>query len=216
MAKRLKSGDILRLPLGCGWGFAYAKYQNILGLGGNDAYPDLLRLFSYRSPTDEVLDLARVQSYLLPPTLWAGRLPTLRHGRWQLVGALPVLPDEQALPDFRWNECSVADRMRVPHPPPPGATLYAPRLGARCETAVANVTHLEYLGAMPSAFIEYRTTLALMLHEGATPTDCLDACDPTFQYELNVLQTRPFPGDLSTHLYGRARQPGDPGYVPLT
>ena len=69
MAKRLKSGGILRLPLGCGWGFAYAKYQNILGLGGNDSCPDLLRLFSYRSPTDEVLDLTRLQFYLLPPTL---------------------------------------------------------------------------------------------------------------------------------------------------
>ena len=105
--------------------------------------------------------------------------------------------------------------MVVP-PPPPSATLYAPRLGIRCETAVANVTHLEYLGAMPSEFIEYRTTLALMLHEGATPTDCLDACDSAFQYELNVLQTRPSPGNLPPHLYDRARQPGDPGHVPLT
>ena len=215
MAKRLKSGDILRFPLGGGWGFAYAKYQNILGVAGNGSYPDLLRIFSYRSPADEALDMTRLQAYMLPPTLWAGCLPTMRLGRWQVVGALPVLPEEGVLPDFRYL---TATNERVLHPPSPGATRYFRRCldpGTRFETAVANVTHLEYLGAVPDEFIEYRTTLAFMLREGATPADYLDVSTPTFRYELGVLQARPFPDALPPHLYGRARQPGDPGYVAL-
>ena len=218
MAKGLKSGDVLRFPLGCGWGFAYAKYQHILGLDGNTSYPDLLRIFAYRSPAAEVLDVARLQGYLLSPTLWAGRLPTMHLGRWQVVGALPILPEEGFLPDFRWGEWAINDRMRVPHPPPPGATLYAHRCldpAPRWETALANVAHLEYLGARPDEFIEYRTTLAFMLREGATPADYLDASDLTFRYEMGVLQDRPFPDALPPHLYGRARQPGDPGFVSL-
>ena len=73
MAIRLKSGDVLRLLLGSGWGFAYAKYLNILGLESNDSYSDLLPVFAYRSAAAEVPDPARLQAYLLPPTLWAGR-----------------------------------------------------------------------------------------------------------------------------------------------
>ena len=217
MAKRLKSGDILRFPLGRGWGFAYAKYQPILGVDGNTSYPDLLRIFSYRSSAAEALDLARLQAYLLPPTLWAGRLPTMRLGRWQVVGALPVLPEEGVLPDFR-HWAATNDPREALYPPPPGATRYFRRClnpGSQGVTAVANVAHLEYLGALPDEMIEYRTTLAFMLHEGATPADYLDATDPTFRYEMGMLQDRPFPDTLPPHLYGRARQLGDPGYVSL-
>lgn len=215
MAIRLKSGDLLCLPLHGGWGFAYAKYLNILGLEGNDSYPDLLHVFAYRTPAAEVPDTAHLQTYLLPPTLWAGRLPTLRTGRWHRVGALPVRPEEHPLPDFRWNECTIADRMLVPRPPQPGATLYSPGLAKSCETAVENVTHLEYLGACVSESVEYRATLAFMLREGAVPANYFDASDPAFQYEMGVLNARPFPDALPSFLYGRARQPGDPGYVAL-
>ena len=95
MAIRLKSGDVLRLLLGSGWGFAYAKYLNILGLESNDSYPDLLHAFAYRSAAAEVPDPARLQAYLLPPTLWAGRLPTLRAGRFRRArwpGPTPPTP----------------------------------------------------------------------------------------------------------------------------
>lgn len=217
MAKRLKSGHILRLPLWHGWGFAYAKYVKVLGLRGNDLYPDLIKIFDYRSPTDEPLKLNKLGDYLTQPVLLAGRLPMLRQQLWQIVGEMPLLDEDSILPDMRVPEVCISDSMSGYSPPRPGATLYTQNLAIRpaVETAIFNVIHLEYLGARGSGLIEISTTMAFMQQEGASIADYFDLTDPRDAYEYGLIKDRPLANTLPKNLYGRARQPGDSGYVEL-
>ncbi|WP_303311503.1 hypothetical protein [Hymenobacter sp. BT730] len=217
MAKRLKSGHILRLPLWHGWGFAYAKYVNVVGLQGNDLYPDLLKIFDYRSPTDEPLQLNKLGDYLTQPVLLAGRLPTMRQQLWQIVGEMPLLDEDRLLPDMRVREESISNSICGFSPPRPGATLYTRNLAIRpaVETATFNAAHLEFIGAFGSGLIEIRATMAFMQQEGASIADYFDLNDPRDKYEYELIKDRPLANTLPKSLYGRARQPGDPGYVEL-
>lgn len=217
MAKRLKSGHVLRIPLCHNWGFAYAKYVNVIGVQGNQSYSDLIKIFDYRSLVDEPIDPALLHTYLMQPILLAGRLPTLRHGFWSIVGALPLLPEDDELPDLRVDESTIADRMVIYQQPRPGATLYTKNLALRpqFETALANVEHLEFLGAQGSGLIEISATMSFMLQDGVYPGDHFDLDDPTYKYQYGLLQSRPLAKFLPKELYGRARQPNQPGHVPL-
>ncbi len=218
MAKRLKSGHILRFPLWHGWGFAYAKYVNVAGINGNDSYGDLLKIFDYRSLNDEPLQLAKLGNYLTQPVLLAGRLPTMRQQFWNIVGKMPLLAEDHDLPEMRVPEHSIANRMVIFQQPRPGATLYTKNLALRpqFETATSNVAHLEFLGARGSGLIEISATMAFMQQEGAPISDYFDLTDPRDKYEYELVKDRPLANTLPKSLYGRARQPGDPGYVELT
>jgi hypothetical protein len=215
MAKRLKSGHILRISLPHNWGFAYAKYLNILGVAGNNSYPDLLKVFDYRSSADEQMPVASLNKYLMQPILLAGRLPILREQRWQIVGELPVLPEDGLLPDFRVPDYVIADRMSTPKQPNPGNTFYTQNiaLGPLLETALANVAHLEFLEANPANAIETAITICLMLNEGMNVADHVDLSDPDEEYVYGIYGSRPLANSLPRHLYGRARQIGDEGYI---
>ena len=217
MAKRLKSGHILRIPLWHGWGFAYAKYLNVIGVAGNQSYPDIVKIFDCRSPTDEAIDLAKLHTYLMQPILFAGRLPTMRQSPWSIVGALPLLPEDSELPDLRVPESTIADRMIIYQQPRTGATLYTKNLDLRpqFETSIRNVEHLGFLSARGSGLIEISATMSFMLQEGTHPGDYFDLTDPRDKYEYQLVKSRPLANRISPHLYGRACQPGDPTYVPL-
>ena len=217
MAKRLKSGHILRIPLRYGWGFAYAKYLNVLGISGNESYPDMVKIFDHRSHTDEAVDVAQLHTYLMQPILLAGRLPIMRQALWSIVGALPLLPEDNELPDLRVSESTITNRMIVNQQPRLGATLYTKNLSLRpqFETSLRNVEHLEFLGTQNSVLIESSATMSFMFHEGVHPGDYFDLTDPSNQYQLEQLQSRPLANTLPRHLYGRACQPKDPSYVPL-
>ena len=218
MTKRIKSGHILRIPLWHGWGFAYAKYINVLGINGNDSYVDLLKIFDYRSPTDAPLDVDKLHTYLMPPVLLAGRLPALRLHLWRIVGELPLLSEDSELPEMRVSEHTIADRMSGLQQPRPGATLYTKNLALRpaYETAKENVEHLEFIGAHGSGLIEIRATMSFMMQEGVSVGSHFDLADETNKYELRVLENRPLANTLPKSLYGRARQPGDISYVELS
>ena len=217
MAKRLKSGHILRIPLWHGWGFAYAKYLNVIGVAGNQSYPDIIKVFDYRSPIDEAIDLARLHTYLMQPILFAGRLPTMRQGLWSIIGGLPLMLEDGELPDLRVPESTIADRMVIYQQPRAGATLYAKNLQLRpqFETSIRNVEHLEFLSAHPSGLIEIRATMSFMFQEGAHPGDYFDLTDPRAKYEYELIKSRPLANTIPSNLYGRACQPEDPKYVPF-
>ena len=216
MAKRLKLGHVLRIPLWHGWSFAYAKYLNVIGVAGNQSYSDIIKVFDYRSPIDEAIDLARLHTYLMQPILFAGRLPTMRQGLWSIVGELPLLPEDSELPDLR-VESIIANRMGIYKQPRIGATLYTKNLQLRpqFETSIRNVEHLEFLGAHGSGLIEISATMSFMLQEGTHPGDYFDLTDPRDKYEYELIKSRPLANTLPSHLYGRACQPEDPKYVPL-
>ena len=217
MAKRLKSGHILRIPLGHGWGFAYAKYLNVIGVSGNQSYPDIVKIFNYRSPANETINTARLQTYLMQPVLLAGRLPTLRQGLWSIVGVLPLLPEDGILPDLRVPEHIIADRMVIYQQPRTGATLYTKNLELRPQfkTSLRNVEHLEFLSANGSGLIEIRATMSFMLREGKYPGDYFDLANPLYKYEFEQIKSRPLADSLPANLYGRACQPEDPNFVSL-
>lgn len=217
MAKRLKSGHILRIPLWHGWGFAYAKYVNVAGINGNDSYGDLIKLFDFRSPTDEPLKINMLSNYLTQPILLAGRLPTMKQQLWRIVGEMPLLAEDNNLPEMRVPEHNIANRMIISQQPRDGASLYTKNLALRpqFETATLNVAHLEFLSARGSGLIEIRATMSFMKQEGATISDYFDLTDPRDRYEYELIKDRPLANTLPKSLYGRARQPGDPGYVEL-
>jgi len=217
MAKRLKSGHILRIPLWHGWGFAYAKYINISGINGNDTYGDLLKIFDYRSQVDELLNLNKLGNYLTQPILLAGRLAVMRQQVWHIVGEKPLLAEDNDLPDMRVPEHIISNRMIIPQQPRPGASLYTKNLILRpqFETATPNVAHLEFLGARSSGLIEISTTMAFMQQEGAIISDYFDFSDPRDLHEYELIKNRPLANTVPKSLYGHARQHGDPGYVEL-
>ncbi len=217
MAKRLKSGHILRLPLWHGWGFAYAKYVNVEGINGNDAYGDLLKIFDYRSVTDDPVDVTKLNCYLMQPVLLAGRLPTLRQGLWHIVGELPLSPEDHHLPDMRIRDEDTKNSLTALPRPRPGVTLYTKNFVLRpaFETAKSNVEHLELLGARGSGLIEISATMCFMKQEGVNIADYFDLNNPRDKYEYELIKDRPLANTLPKNLYGRARQPDDPGYVAL-
>ncbi|WP_035560582.1 Imm26 family immunity protein [Hymenobacter sp. IS2118] len=215
MAERLKSGHILRVPLSCNRGFAYAKYINILNVAGNNSYPDLIKIFDYRSSVDEQISTSYLNDYLMQPILLAGRLPILREQRWQIVGELPILPEDGLLPDFRVPEYAIADRMSTPRQPKSGNTFYTQNvaLGPLLETAIPNVAHLESLSAKNADMIETATTMCLMINEGLNVAEYFDLSDPDYEYVYSIYGSRPLANSIPKHLYGRARQQGEEGYV---
>jgi hypothetical protein len=52
----------------------------------------------------------------MQPMLMAGRLPTLRRQLWQIVGELPLLPEDAELPEMRVPEDDLTNRMIISRP----------------------------------------------------------------------------------------------------
>ncbi|WP_151088919.1 Imm26 family immunity protein [Hymenobacter baengnokdamensis] len=210
MAKRLKSGHVLRIPLLHGWGFAYAKYINVLHIANNNSYPDLIKVYDYHSLNADEINTAKLTSYLMQPILLAGRLAIMREQRWQIIGEVPILSEDEELPDLRVPEGTIADRMIISHQPRPGATLYTKNLALRpyFETALYNVEHLEFLSAYPYDMIEASITMCFMLNKGINPLNYFNLQNPTYSYLFSLYSKRPLANSLPRQLYGRARQNG--------
>lgn len=215
MAKRLKSGHVLRIPLMHNFGFAYAKYLNINNIHQNQSYPDLIKVFDYRSPIDEEINFSLLNRYIMQPILLAGRLSIIRENRWQVVGELPITLEDKELPDLRVPEWSINDRMSTPQPPKHGATLYTKNLILRpnYETAISNVEHLEFLSAYPCDMIEASVTMCFMIKEAIVVSKFFDLQNENDRYIYSIYNNRPLANNIPAHLYGKAKQPNEVAYV---
>lgn len=168
MAK-LKSGDILQIPLPKGLGFAYAKYVNLLEINANYSYSCLIRVYNKRFINSEISinDLEK-QELLLSPLLIGGVPPSISKGMWKIVGNLPLTDEEKLIPHYKrkdplinLNEKNISGWYYI----------IDADISQKIPSTYEQVKHLEKIGATGALLVGTKIAMAFLLDEGKNIED---------------------------------------------
>ncbi|PTB96643.1 hypothetical protein C9994_06510 [Marivirga lumbricoides] len=103
------NGAILQIPLIKKLGYAYAKYINLLKIASSPDLPDLIKVFDYKTETEEYnLQELEAQDYLIAPLLVSGLPPTIRKGLWRILDD-KATNEDTTVPHFSRHEDWVSD-----------------------------------------------------------------------------------------------------------
>lgn len=166
MAKaKLKSGDILQIPLPNGLGFAYAKCINLLELDPDSSYPTLIRVYNYRSNIPEVDTHELIsRDLILSPLLIAGILPAIKSGQWKVIDNVPVNDEEKRIPHYKKPEPDEANVKDWYY-------LIDADIAKKVKAEYESIKHLETIGATGSELVGTKIAMALLRDEGKNIAD---------------------------------------------
>ena len=158
MGKKLKTGDILQIPLPMNLGFAYARYINLVEQLPNSDLPDLLKVLDYKTKSEEYnFEELENQDYLIAPILVSGLPPTIRKGIWKVLDEKTSVQDyniphfsrhEDWVSDDSWYYCVDADSSK------------------KVRTTLERVKHLSPLAADGTGIIEIEIAMTFLIKEG--------------------------------------------------
>jgi len=162
--QKVKSGDILQIPLPNDLGFAYAKLINLLEIDANSRYPILIKVYNYRTksfdkPVEDIVDM----DLILCPILIAGILPAINKGGWKIVGNVELNEGDKQIPDYKLGEPD--------ENPKQWFYLKDADISKKIKSHYENVRHLEDIGAKGSASVSTKIAMALLRDEGKNIED---------------------------------------------
>lgn len=169
MAKRLRHGDFLQIPLPKDLGFAYGRYIDLVKLLGSPDLPDLIKIYNYK--TDSVsYDFKKLESseYLIQPQLVTGLPPTIRKGIWRILDEKSNLEDN-SIPHFSRHEDWVSDDFNE-------NWYYCIDASSqkKVKSNYENVKHLPTLAADGTGIIEIKIAMTYLIKEGKKVEDYFD------------------------------------------
>jgi hypothetical protein len=165
MAKqKVKSGDILQIPLPNELGFAYAKLIDLLEIDINARYPILIKVYNFRSKSldKSVTDIVG-KDLILCPLLIAGILPAVNKGGWKIVGNVELKEEDRLIPDYKLGEPD--------ENPKEWFYLKDADISKKIKSQYENVTHLENIEAKGSELVNTKIAMALLRDEGKNIED---------------------------------------------
>jgi hypothetical protein len=157
--RKVKSGDILQIPLPNELGFAYAKLINLLEIDTNARYPTLINIYNYRSegldlPVEDIVGM----DLILCPLLVAGILPAINKWGWKVIGNVKPKDVDLQIPDYKLGEPE--------ENPNNWYYLKDADISKKIKSQYGKVKHLETIGAKGSELINTKIAMALLRNEG--------------------------------------------------
>ncbi|MEM0941283.1 MAG: Imm26 family immunity protein [Bacteroidota bacterium] len=166
MGKRLKDGAILQILLPKNLGFGYARYVDLTKVVPSSSFPDLIRVFNYRTETEECnLEELENYDYLIAPLFVSGLPPTIRKGIWKILDYELsnegfIIPHfsrhEDWVSEDSWYYCIDADSSK------------------KVETTLEKVKHLSPLAADGTGIIEIEIAMTFLIRDGEKVEDYFD------------------------------------------
>jgi hypothetical protein len=170
--KNLTDGSILAIPLLKGMGFAYAKFLDLTKLEKKPLFPDLIKVFNYRTSVKEFsIEVISDNKYLINPMLVAGLRPTLKMRNWEIVGSAPKSADDFVIPNFKSGNLTMEEAEN-------GEWFIHKDLqtrGERCEYEI--VKFLQPYTAIATGNLELRLTMYFIIQDGLKVEDFFDLHD---------------------------------------
>jgi len=154
--KKIKNGDIIRIPLSKEMGFGYAKYIDLLSVDPETRYPSLIRVYNFRNMGEDI-DVKQFNNtdLLLSPILIAGAEPAIRKKVWKVIGNLPVTTEEEEIPDYKYIDESKHYFF-----------VKKADISKKIKSSFENTKHLEPIGAVGAQLIGTKIAMALLKDEG--------------------------------------------------
>ena len=186
--KRLVQGSVVQIPLLHGLGFAYAKYIDLTKIDYQASFPDLLKVFNFKSrkPINRIEEL-KEEGYLVSPLLVAGLRPTLKEGQWQIVGKTNLKDQDKKLPDFKEGNSSDPDIKE--------GKWYLIKECKRINRVDVSSNEVQYLQPFlgeGTGNIEIRLTMYFLLKEGKKVEEVFDMEDINVQRKYQQVLDSPY------------------------
>jgi len=163
---KLETGSILQIPLPKDLGFAYAKYIDLSKINSSISFPDMIRVFNYRTENENYdLSLMKIHDYIIAPKLVSGLPPTIRKGFWKIIGKGELIDQDMDIPHFSRNE----DWSEVdPDKQDKDKWYYCVDADSskKIKSVFENVKHLTLLSAIGSGVLETEIAMAFLMKEG--------------------------------------------------
>jgi len=200
--KKLKSGDILSIPLPRNLGFAFAKYIDLLSINPNSSYPDLIRVYDYKSK-DQALDINDLKDcdLLLAPLLVGSLRPTVSKGIWTIVGNATITDQETKLPHYRtFGPPWINDEKEAKE----WFYVVDADISRKIKSKYDHVKHLEPLGASGTGIIELEIAFAFLIKEGKRIEDFFPLTKQMEKATYKKMMERPKYRDMSKEMRDKA------------
>ncbi|WP_209332745.1 Imm26 family immunity protein [Lunatimonas salinarum] len=172
MAKRLKHGDIIQIPLPKNLGFAYGRYLDLEELFPPPEPPrlsDLIKIFNYKTPTNEY-NLKEMESsgYLMQSLLVSGLPPTIKKGIWHILDE-KAFSEDNRIPHFSRHEDWISDDINE-------NWYYCIDANSqkKVKSTYEDVKHLSRLAADGTGIIELKIAMTFLIQEGKRIEDYFD------------------------------------------
>jgi hypothetical protein len=172
MAKMLKHGEYLQIPLPKNLGFAYGRYLDLTKLfppPEPPRLPDLVKIFEYRTDSESFdFGLLERSDFLMQPQFVTGLPGTIRKGRWRVLNLKPNTVDT-FVPHFRRHEDWVSDS-------PSENWYYCVDASSqkKFKSTYEDVKHLSELAADGAELIEIRIAMTFLIKDGKNVREYFD------------------------------------------
>lgn len=136
-------------------GFGYAKYIDLLELDANYRYPDIVRIYDFRTVNSNIdVDQLIKSELLFSPLLVAGLEVALKEGDWKVIGNRSLQDDEKIVPAFKLFEGKWF------------FVLGLDKFSRKVEANFESVKHLETLSATGASLLPTKIAMAFLRDEG--------------------------------------------------
>jgi hypothetical protein len=201
MEQKIKTGDIIRIPLWNGFGFGYARYIDLTRIP-NTSMPSLIDVYAYWTESiDFETEKLKQSDFLIQPILVAGINPVIKEGRWIIVEHLAFNTSEYELPHFKAHE----PRWDVEKNARDWFFVENCETNRRVKSLYENVKHLESYAGVGTGNIEIKITMQIMKMKGIKIEDYFDLSNETFKYQYELAQKSPLLSEIPKALYGKAK-----------
>jgi hypothetical protein len=186
--KKLTTGSLLQIKLPKELGFAYGKYIDLLSLDRSFRYPNLLRVYNYRSGDTYDIDKLGKSDLLFSPLMVAGVPEVLKKGDWKIIGTAEVQPHEFAIPHFKVSEEVMTEAKE--------SWFYVVNMDKfknKIPATYEQVKHLELLRATGAELLPTKIAMGLLQAEGKNIQEYFELTEyfeRLFYHE--VIDTQPY------------------------
>jgi len=174
--KKVKSGDIIQIPLPKYGGFTYAQYIDLIKLNSQSKYPSLMIFFNIVSmkPLSSKELLLDSLDLILCPHLVGGVQPVINRGEWTIVDNNLISDKKYSVPEYKFSSPSsmIEDDVTAQWFCVSNCDILTKRL-----VAYSQVRHLETLGAVGAALISTKLAMAFIKEKGANIKDYFELED---------------------------------------
>jgi len=166
---KFKSGDIFRIPLPNGLGYAFAKGILLSEWYPDIDYPVLLKIYNKRE-SSKLLDLSFIEQeeLILEPLLVAGINSVIGKDKWEIVTNVQLDISDHIIPDYKYFEPSNStDETKAQR----WFYIKDANINGKKKSTYENVKHLELFGAIGVSLLPIKVCIALLKNEGLQPSN---------------------------------------------
>lgn len=201
MKQKIKTGDILRIPLWEGFGFGYARYIDLTRIP-NTSMPSLIEVYAYWTKSlDFETNKLKQSDFLMQPILVAGINPVIKEGRWIIAEHFTFDASEYELPHFKAHE----PRWDVEKNAREWYYVENCETNRRVKSLYENVKHLESYAGVGTGNVEIKITMQIMKMKGLKIEEYFDLSNETFRYQYELSLKSPLLSEIPKSLYGKAK-----------